>query len=181
VQAARVKGQVARVRAVKGLRRAATARALALVGAALLLATASLALAEDPTRESYTAAVEPICKKNTMANERILKGARKRVQQGKLKPASKQFLRASRALKKTYRQLKAVPQPPADAATLAKWLRYVKIEADLFAKTGKALKSGNKFQAQKMVLKLTDNANKANNTVFNFDFRYCRFEPAKFT
>jgi len=156
-------------------------RLFALMGTAIFLATASYAIAEDQTREGYTAAVEPICKANSKANQRILKGVRKKVQRNKLKPAGRQFLRASRALKKTYRQLKAVPQPPGDTAKLAKWLRYIQIEANLFAKTGKALKSGNKIKAQRMVIKLTHNANLANNTVFAFDFKQCRFEPSKFT
>jgi type I site-specific restriction-modification system R (restriction) subunit len=142
---------------------------------------ASLAAAAEISRSEYKAAVEPICKTNSKANDRILKPVRKLVKKNKLKPAGKRFLKAAAALQKTYRQLKAVPQPTADEAKLAKWLSYVKKEADLFTSGGKALKSGNKHKAQKFVNKLTSNANQANATVLAFSFHYCRFEPAKYT
>jgi hypothetical protein len=101
----------------------------------------------EVTRESYKEAVEPICKTNTQANERILKGVRKDVKQGKLKLAGSKFSKAATALHKTLVQLKAED------------------------------KSG----AQATVIRLTHNANQANNQVLGFEFHYCRFEPSKFT
>ena len=61
-------------------------------------------------------AVEPICKANTEANEKILKGVRAKVKAGKLDAAATQFAGAARALKRTRAQPPQVPQPPADAA-----------------------------------------------------------------
>jgi hypothetical protein len=145
------------------------------------LAIASLASAAELDRAEYKAKVEPICKTNAKANERILKPVRKMVKSGKLKQAAVRFNEASAALKKTYAQLKAVPQPTADEAKLAKWLGYVKTEADLFAKAAKKLKAGQKGAAQQVVNKLTSTANLANSTVLSFEFHYCRFEPSKFT
>jgi hypothetical protein len=142
---------------------------------------ASLASAEEVTRDSYKAEVEPICKTNTEANEKILKGVRQQVKQGALKPAGAKFTKASKALLRAYNQLKAVPQPPADAAKLGKWLSYIKTEATLFESAAKALKAGNKTQAQTYVVKLTHNATLANNQVISFGFRYCKLEPSKFT
>jgi hypothetical protein len=154
----------------------------ALVSAALSLALAApLALAAEITRDEYKAQVEPICQTNTEANERILKGVRKMVRQGKLRPAGRKFIRAAAALRRAHRQLVAVPRPTADEARLARWLRYVKKEADLFQKAGQALKAGNRSKAQRFVNQLNSNANKANATVLAFNFRYCRFNPAKFT
>ncbi len=148
---------------------------------ALALAGASLAMAEEVTRDTYKAEVEPICKTNTEANEKILKGVRQEVKAGKLKQAGAQFAKAAAALKKAYLQLKAVPQPPADVAKLSKWLSYVKTEAELFESAAKALKANNKTKAQTIVVKLTHNANLANNQVISFGFRYCKLEPSKFT
>ncbi len=147
---------------------------------ALTMLAAPVAQAEV-TRESYKEAVEPICKANTEANERILKGVRGKVKAGKLKAAGSQFARASTALKKTKGELEAVPQPPADQAKLTKWLGYVGTEATLFQKTATKLKAGDKNGAQAMVIRLTRNANQANSQVLAFEFRYCRFEPSKFT
>jgi len=146
-----------------------------------LLTMASLALATETSRAEYTAAVEPICKTNTQANEKILKGVRQEVKQGKLVLAGSKFSKAAAALDKAYTQLKAVPQPAADAAKLAKWLGYVKTEASLFGEAAKALKAGNKSKAQTIVVKLTHNANLANNQVLSFGFRYCKLEPSRFT
>lgn len=148
---------------------------------AVFLATASLAMATETTRAEYAATVEPICKANTQANERILKGVKTEVKQGKLKLAAQRFAKASTALKKTLTQLKAVPQPAADQARLTTWLGYVKTEAELFQSTSKKLASGDKMGAQAMVIRLTHNANLANNQVLAFDFTYCRFEPSKFS
>lgn len=122
---------------------AATAAAgPAAVSAAAAGVAAQLA---EVTRESYTAKVEPICKANTQANEKIFKGVKQEVKAGKLKPAATQFAKAASALKKTIAQLKAVPQPPADGARLDKWLGYVEEEAELFSSTSKKLKAGDKI------------------------------------
>lgn len=156
-------------------------KTLVALTAVAVFAVASLASAAEVSRSEYKAQVEPICKANSQANDRILKPVRKLVKQGKLKQAAVRFSQASTALKKTVGQLEAVPQPTADEARLDKWLGYVKTEADLFSKAGKALKAGNKNKAQRFVNKLTSNANLANATVLAFSFRYCRFEPAKYT
>jgi hypothetical protein len=150
-----------------------------LILASLLLFASRPAGAEELTRESYKAAVEPICQSNIKANERILAGVRKEVQQGKLKTAAAKFSKASKEQSKTLKQLEALPQPAADEARLAKWLGYLKIEAELFEQAGRKLKAGDKPGAEHIFAKLTPNANKANNQVLPFDFRYCRLEPQK--
>jgi molybdenum-dependent DNA-binding transcriptional regulator ModE len=104
------------------------AKTLILTALTAFLALGSLATAAEQTRESYVAAVEPISKTNTQANEKILKGVRQEVKAGKLAPAGAAFLKAAKALKQTYAPLAAVPQPAADAAKLTKWLSYVKAE-----------------------------------------------------
>ena len=146
---------------------------------ALLLAAS--AAAAEVTRESYREAVEPICKSNTKANERIFKGVRAEVRHNELRPAARQFAKAAAALKQALAQLRAVPQPSADRARLAKWLGFVKDEAGLFEQTAAKLRAGQKGPAERMVVLLTHTANLANNSVFAFEFEYCRFEPSRFT
>lgn len=147
---------------------------LAVVASAALAATA-------PTREEYRDRVEPICERNTKANERILGGVRKQVREGKLKAAGAQFAKASRALKEARRQLLAVPRPSADRARLSKWLGYVKTEADLFGKMARELRSEDRQGANRMLIKLIRTANRANREVLPFEFQYCRLEPSRFT
>jgi hypothetical protein len=149
-----------------------------LVVALLLAATA---FAAEVGRAEYKEAAEPICKTNTQANERILTGVRKEVKVGKLKPAAAKFAKAATGQAKALRELEALPRPTADEARLAKWFSYLKIEAELFSAAGRKLKAGDKPGAEHVFAKLTPNANKANNEVLPFGFRYCRLEPSKFT
>ncbi|HEX3361800.1 MAG TPA: hypothetical protein VHS74_12470 [Solirubrobacterales bacterium] len=158
--------------------RIALAATLVVLAAGLLT---SLAAANEVTRESYRQAVEPICKRNTEANERILGRVRSEVRTGKLKPAAAQFIKAAVELKKTIAQLRGVPRPPADTARLSRWLGKVSLEAGLLEAAGAKLRAGEKAEAQRMVVKLTGNANRANAIVIPFEFEYCRFEPSRFT
>ncbi|MDX6634339.1 MAG: hypothetical protein QOF06_542 [Solirubrobacterales bacterium] len=152
---------------------------LSLVAVAALLAAVPSSAAEA-TRESYKEAVEPICKANTEANEKILKGVRQKVKSGKYDAAAKQFQGAAKALKKTRGQLLAVPKPTEDTAKLTKWLGYVKTEVTLFESIATKLKKDEVTAAQKMVVRLVSNARQANNQVLDYEFRYCRFQPSKF-
>lgn len=152
--------------------------ALALV--AVLAATAVAATSPTQTRESYAATVEPICKRNTQANEQILSGVRKKIQQGKLDIAAGKFAKASSAFGKAVKQLRAVPQPTADAAKLNKWLGYLDKETTLLAEIGKALKNDQKTRAQRLSVQLTRNGNVANNQVLGFEFDYCLIDSSKF-
>lgn len=157
-----------------------SAQLMVIAEAVLCLCMVSFAFAAEATRETYVAAVEPICQGNTKANEKILAGVQSEVRQGKLKPAAAQFAKAASALKRTLDELRAVPQPPADKARLTKWFGYVKGEVELFEATATDLKAGNKVAAEHNSTKLSSEANLANNEVLPFEFRYCRAEPSKF-
>ncbi len=146
-----------------------------------LLALVPLAAAAELTRDEYVARVEPICKRNTEANERIFAGAKEEVEKGKLKVASGHFARAATALEKTIGQLQAVPQPAADEARLGKWIGYLEAESSLIGRIGKALAAGQKGKAQTLSVRLNRNSNLANNTVLAFGFRYCRLDSSRFS
>jgi hypothetical protein len=96
-----------------------------LIVLATVIASSAFASAAEITRTSYREAVEPICKSDTQANERILAGVKTEVRAGKLKPAAAQFAKAAGALKSAIGQLQNVPAPAADAARLSKWLGKV--------------------------------------------------------
>jgi hypothetical protein len=149
--------------------------------AAALLTLPGPLLAAEVSRDSYREAVEPVCKVNTEANERIFAGVRAEVKKGKLKPASVQFEKAARALRETLGQLKPVPRPPADVQRLAHWFAEIEKEVSLFKATAAKLRTGDKSAAEKMVVRLTSQAERANAVVVPFQFRYCRLEPSRFT
>jgi hypothetical protein len=155
-------------------------KSLVPVVAALVLLgiTASVALALD--RAEYVAAVEPICKTNRDANDKILTGVRADVKAGKLDRAAKKFARAAKALKRTRLELLKVEQPPEDAPLLTKWLKGVKTEAELFEAVSRKLAHGEKTAAQRMVARLVGNAKRTNNLVLEFNFHYCVFPIASY-
>lgn len=148
------------------------------IAAALLAAVPSFAA--EATPETFKQAVEPICKTNREANEKVLDGARQNVQSGKLKKASGQLFGAARALKRARTQLLAVPKPAEDAAKLTKWLKGIKTEVELLEATGRKLAGGDKNGAIKMIIRLKSNATKTNNLVLDYEFRYCRINPSEF-
>lgn len=152
---------------------------IAAFAAAALLCTAVPAFAEGPTREEYKEQVEPICKAGR-AKEEILKNVRKEVKEDKLKKASRQIATAAAALKQTYGKLLKVPKPSEDAARLTKWLKGIKTEVELLETTGRKLAKGEKNAALRMVVRLKSNADKTNNQVLEYQFRYCHVDPSKF-
>jgi hypothetical protein len=155
--------------------------AVAAIAAIALALLTSLAAAGEVTRDSYREAVEPICKTDTQANERIFAGVKGEVRQGKLKPAAVKFSKAAVALKAAIAQIQKVPAPAADAARLSKWLGKVSNEAGYFEAVARKLKAGDKAGAEHLVNKLTTEAGAANNIVIPFEFTYCRLEPSRFT
>jgi hypothetical protein len=152
----------------------------AIAVALLAIVPVALAAEEADPRKTYAEAVEPICKANTEANSRILKGVKGQVQQDKLKPAGSRFVRASSALGKAVTQINQVPRPEAYEAKLTKWIGYLKQEKTYLQQIGVALKAEDKFKAQKLAVKLNRNNNQANNTVISFPFKECRIDSSRF-
>jgi hypothetical protein len=150
------------------------------LAAAVMLVGAVPSMAAEATPETYKEEVEPICKVNTEANEKILKGVRQKVKAGKLDVAAKQFRAAGKALKRARAQLLQVPKPAADATRLTKWLGYVKTEVQYFEAIAKKLANDEVTSAQRMVVRLISTSKQANNQVLDYEFRYCRQQQSKF-
>lgn len=151
------------------------------LGALCLCLFSQGALAAEVSREEYTASAEPICKADTEANERIFKGAKEQVKEGRLKAASAHFSRAKQALSKTIKQLASLPEPTSDEARLQKWLSYLGVERDLLGRIGASLAREDKPGAQELSVRLNRNSNLANNTVLAFGFKWCRIDPGRFS
>ena len=92
-----------------------------------LLAIAPLARGEEQTRESYKAQVEPICEVNRSANERIMAGARKRINKKKFEPVGKQFIRVSESFGGLIGQLATIPPPVGDDRRVERWLEQMRL------------------------------------------------------
>jgi hypothetical protein len=153
---------------------------VAVVACALLQVPVLAHGAEDP-RTEYRAQVEPICAANQAASEGILAGVRARIRRGELRAAGRQFERAAAALRGALSELRRVPSPAADAERLDRWLDRVSQQVDLLRQTGEALIEGQRRRAGKLVTQLSHGARRANALVIVFEFRHCRFEPARYT
>lgn len=153
---------------------------LALAAVAALFVVAPAATATTEERQTYAEGVEPICKANSEANSRILKGVKGQVQRGELKPAGRRFVRASTALGKAVVQIGQVPRPATYETKLSKWIGYLRQEKTYLQQIGQALKAEDKFKAQKLAVKLNNNNNRANNTVIEFPFKECRIDSSRF-
>jgi hypothetical protein len=153
---------------------------LVVVVALLVAVPVALAIGGNTTRAEYVEAVDPICKRNSEANSRILEGVKQQVKRGKLTVAGKRFIRASAALAKAVRQIAAVPQPSADRAKLGRWVRYLKKEKAYLQTIGKLLKSGKKNGAYMRAVELKSNNRKANAAILGFDFHHCRIDQSRF-
>jgi len=140
-----------------------------------LLAFAPLAQAEEQTRESYKAQVEPICQANRAANEKIMAGARERVNSGKLELAGKQFIRVSASFGGLIQELLPVSAPPADERRVERWFDSMRLLKQRLRRVGKDYEAGEKIKATHESIEAERSALSANNTSIVFHFHYCRF------
>lgn len=154
--------------------------ALALLGAPVAAAQASVAPEAGPTRDQYRVRVERICKRDSERGKRILAGAQRRINKGRFKPAGRQFLRVSRAFGAAVRQIVRVPRPPADDARLRKWHRFLRILRKRLREVGKAMLGGNRIKVNHATIRAERTGNAANNVSFPFKFKYCRFTRSRF-
>jgi hypothetical protein len=143
--------------------------------ALLALSAAPLAHGEEQTRESYKAQVEPICQTNRMVNEKIMAGARKRVNTNKLKPAGKQFVRLSASLGGLIGRLAKVPPPTADVHRIKRWIEVQKLLKARLRLVGKYYIEGLKIKGTHEAILAERAGLSANNTTIVLHFHYCRF------
>jgi hypothetical protein len=155
--------------------------AASLVAVMLAAIAGPAAAAEPPSRDEYRALIEPICEQNTIANERILKGAQRKANSGKMKEAGGQFIRASEKFAATTKEIAAVPRPTADDARLVKWFGFLETVAENLRKVGKALKVEDRVKAVHERIRVERSSNAANNVSYVFQFHYCRITPSRFT
>ncbi|HEY8083632.1 MAG TPA: hypothetical protein VIE64_08790 [Solirubrobacterales bacterium] len=136
--------------------------------------------AEEPTRESFVAQAEPICERSTRLVKGILEGAKEKVDDDRLPPAGRQFIRASAAFGSAIQQIAAIPRPPADDARLLKWLKFLRIVKTRVANIGKALREEDRIRAEHESIRAEQSGNATNNVGFVFEFRSCRLTRSQF-
>jgi hypothetical protein len=154
-------------------------RGIAVVLVATLAATAVAHGAEEPTREAYVATVEPICKRDREAAEKILSGTSAAIRADRLDEAGSKLIRAARRFNESIRKLVAVPRPPADDAKLRKWFGFLRILRDRLRQTGVYYREGLEVKATHESIAAERTGNAANNVSFSLGFRYCRLSRSR--
>lgn len=153
--------------------------ALVALAALLLLATAAAA-AEAPTRDEYVSRLEAICKPDTEATQRAMKGARADVRAERLTVAAAKFGQAAAIFGATVKKMTPLPRPSADAAKLTKWFGYLNAQESYLGQITAQLRAGHAIQAQRLTARFIHNGNLANNTVLAFGFNYCSFRFSRY-
>jgi hypothetical protein len=156
-------------------------RALILAGLAALALAVPAAAAEAPSRPEYVAQLEKICKPDSKATQRAVRGTRADVRHERLGSAARKVAKARRIFVGTVRSISTVPRPVADRATLARWFAALKREAAALARTAAALRADDVARFQRVWADFIHEGNKANNVVVSFGFNYCAFKPSRFT
>jgi hypothetical protein len=145
----------------------------------VLLASAPLVPGAEQTRETYKAEIEPICEANRGANERIMAGARERINKNELEPAGKQFIHVSASFGGLIKRLTTLPAPPADKQRVERWFEQMRLLKTRLRNVGKYYKEGQEIKAAHESILAERSGISANNISIVFKVRYCRFGRIK--
>jgi hypothetical protein len=149
---------------------------------ALLLGTSTIAVgSESPTRVAYVAQLEQICKPDSEATQRAVRGTRSDVRAERLRLAATKVEKARRIFGGTVVAIAAVPRPVGYEATLGRWFVALRRESAALGRTAQALRAENVPRFQRVWADFIHEGNKANNVVVSFGFDYCNFKPSRFT
>lgn len=154
--------------------------ALCLAALALAAPLTAASAAEAPTRPEYVAQLEAICKPRSDATQRAVRGFRADVRHERLGRAAAKFARAKRIFAATVGAISAVPRPPADRRTLARWFARLRSEILYLGRIVATLRASNVARFQRVSARFIREGNRANNVVVSFGFVYCSFKPSRF-
>ena len=91
---------------------------------------------------NYKAEVEPICERNTKANEKTLQNVKEGGKAGQAAPRLPRLHEGRQGLKEHPRRTRSVTPPEADPGTISKWLGQIKTEIGYFEAVSKKLRAG---------------------------------------
>jgi hypothetical protein len=159
------------------LRIAVGATALA---AAVALSSPALATTPKAERVEYVQHLESICKPGVEATQRAVRGVRPDIRAERLAVAAGKLSRAARIFDRTVGSISAVQRPPVDAAQLAKWFRYLRLQESYLGRAAAALREERIARYQHNAVRFVHNGNLANDVVIAYGFNYCRFKFSRF-
>jgi len=149
----------------------------------VLLALALLVPANaagEVTRSEYVAQLEKICKPDSEATQRAVRGTRADIRAERFRRAAAKVTKAKGIFSGTVRSISAVPRPADDRDTLTRWFAALKREGDALGRTAVSLRAEDLPRFQRVWADFVHEGNKANNIVVSFGFDYCAFKPSRF-
>ena len=154
-------------------------RLVAVVSLAVLVLSVP-ARAESPERAAYVSSLEAVCKPGVEATQRAVRGLRADIRAERLSVAARKLSSAARIFDGTVGEISSVPRPPLDAAQLAKWFGYLRLQESYLARAGAALRAEQIVKYQHNAVRFVHTGNLANDVVIAFGFNYCRFKFSRF-
>lgn len=151
--------------------------AVVLLGLALVVDAQATA---EVSRPEYVARLERICKPDSEATQRAVRGTRADVRSERFRRAAAKVAKAGRIFSGTVRSISRVPRPAVDGDALARWFPALKREAVALQATAAALQAEDLARFQRVWADFIHQGNKANNVVVSFGFDYCAFKPSRF-
>ena len=139
--------------------------------AAVLLA--SQAHAAAPTRDAYIKKVDPICKRLSQRLNASVREFEKAVDKGKIDRAAEAINDAARTYRGSFRKIKRVEPPAADARTIDRWLRLVSRDVRNFRNLAEAFDQGRYGKIDELVERTRRLAKRMKSQVGNYGFRHC--------
>lgn len=155
----------------------------ATVAIATLLAAAHLAAAAaegGPTRSEYVDRLESLCRPDSEATERAMKGVRDDVSDGRTDLAARKFGKGAGIFGGTVRAMTPVPRPGADLPRLRRWFVYLHRQEKYLKQVTVRLEAERVIEAQRAIARFIHNGNLANNAVLAFGFDYCDFRFSRY-
>ncbi len=154
----------------------------AVIAAALVpMHVGGVAVAEaGPTRSEYVSTLEAICRPDSEATQRTMKGVRDDVSAGRTALAAHKFGRGAEIFAGTVKGMTPVPRPIADVARLQKWFLYLNRQEKYLQEVTVQLEAGRVIRAQRAIARFIHNGNLANNAVLAFGFNYCDFRFSRY-
>jgi hypothetical protein len=150
------------------------------IALAVLVLAALPAKAAEITRAEYVVRLEQICKPDSVATQRAVRGTRADVRSERFRPAAAKVEKAQRIFAGTVRSISRVPRPAEDRDTLARWFAALNRESVALGRTAASLQAEDVARFQRVWADFVHEGNKATNVVVSFGFDYCAFKPARF-
>lgn len=146
----------------------------------VLAAVPTAAAAAELTRPGYVAHLEQICRPDSEATRRAVRGTKADVRSERFRQAAAKVAKAERIFAGTVSSISTVPRPAADRAILDRWFAALKRESAALGRTAAALRAEDIPRFQRVWADFIHEGNKANNVVVSFGFNHCAFKPSRF-